>query len=317
MAQERKINLDDIARGIELGVDTIDEQRAVALERLQTIRQVKATSLKREQARLALKYGDDHPRVEALTNRIAINEGFLVDVAAEAKRARTDVPVVNDNEWILHGYVRDENKKGVSGLTVALYDQSNEWVRELGYACTDQNGYFKLASTSSLINKGEQVRLRVLSNQSETLYADQKLLAPGPGQVDYREVVLKAGAQVCGPPVTGRTKPPATPATWVVRGRVTDAKGQGIGGLIVNVFDKDLIYDDRLGQTDTDASGAYSLTYRTEDFRDLIETKPDIYLKVTDQKGKLLYSTKEAIKYEVGRVEVINMEVGKTSKRKG
>ncbi len=310
MAQrkERTINLDELSRNIGKGIETVDDRRADALERLQIVRGVKASSMRREQERLTLKYGEGHPRVQTLTNRIAINEGLLANLEAEAARARTPIPTPDQDHWILHGYVRDEDRKGVQGLSVALYDQSNEWVRELGYGCTDQNGYFKIDSASSLIDKGVQVSVNVLSGDGEVLYADEKtLLTPAPGQVDYREILLTEGAEVCRPPSGGK-EPPRSPDSWTVRGRVTD-HGKGVGGLIVNVFDKDLIFDDQLGQTETDASGAYGLTYRTSDFRDLIERKPDIYLKVTDQKGKTLYSTKDAIRYEAGRVEVINIEI--------
>src|SRR5690242_14990702 len=131
MAQQRTITVDDISRGVDAGVETIDGQRADALDRLNQIRSVKASSMQREQARLAAKYGDNHPRVQALTNRIAINEGLIANLTAESARARTVLPTVDENRWVLHGYVRDEDQKGLSGLTVALYDQSNEWVREL------------------------------------------------------------------------------------------------------------------------------------------------------------------------------------------
>ena len=80
-------------------------------------------------------------------------------------------------------------------------------------------------------------------------------------------------------------------------------------GLFVSVYDKDLFFDDRLGQSETDANGNYSLTYRTEDFRDLIERKPDLYLKVIDKKGKTLYTTKGQVWYEAGRIETIDVKI--------
>jgi hypothetical protein len=309
MAQQRTINLDEMSRGIYQGLDKVDDQRASALERLQIVRGVKASSLKREQARLALKYGEDHPRVKALANRIPINQGLLDNLTAETARARTTIPIVDENRWVVHGYVRDENHKGMQGLTVALYDQSNQWVRELGHGCTDQKGYFKIESTSRLVTRGAQVSLHVLNSHGEVLFADKNMIAPAPGQVDYREIIVSEGTQVCAPPVAGPKEPLTSPDSWTVRGRVTDQNGRGIGGMVVNVFDKELIFDDRLGQTETDESGAFNLTYRTKDFRDLIEKKPDIYVKVTNQKGKTIYSSQEPIRFEAGRVEVINIQI--------
>jgi hypothetical protein len=91
---------------------------------------------------------------------------------------------------------------------------------------------------------------------------------------------------------------------------VADKAGKGLSGLIVSLFDKDLFWDDRLGQTETDAAGNFSLVYRSEDFRDLLERKPDIYLKVLDQKGKTLSTSKKKVRFQAGRVEIINVEIG-------
>ena len=78
-----------------------------------------------------------------------------------------------------------------------------------------------------------------------------------------------------------------------VRGRVTDAQSNGLARLTVSLYNKDLFFDHKLGQTETDDNGNYSLTYRTEDFRALIERKPDTYVKVLDQKEKTLYTSKK------------------------
>lgn len=67
---------------------------------------------------------------------------------------------------------------------------------------------------------------------------------------------------------------------------MTDKEGKGLSNLVVSLYDKDLLFDEKLGQAETDENGFYSLTYRIEDFGDLIERKPDIYVKVLDQKGK-------------------------------
>lgn len=102
------------------------------------------------------------------------------------------------------------------------------------------------------------------------------------------------------------------PDKWIVRGQVTDENDQGIGGLIVSVYDEDCIFDDRLGSTLTDENGYFMLNYRTEDFRDLIEAKPDIYLKVLDKEGKTLYTSEKAVRYEAGHVEAFDIGIGKT-----
>ncbi len=309
MTQERKTKLDDIAGGIAEGLSRADEQRAAQFERLQFVRNAKATGLQREHARLSAKYGPEHPRVAALANKSALNLKFLSNIVTETIRARTEIPVVDKDTWILHGYVRDKSGAGLSNLTVALYDAGGDWIEDLGHACTAANGHFRIKTTGDSIRRERSVYIRVLNNQAQHLYASKSALIPAPGEVDYREIVLDGEGQICSPPATSRQEPRNEPDSWVVRGRVTYARGQGIGGLIVSLYDKDLFFDDRLGQVETDKEGNYSLVYRTEEFRDLIERKPDIYLKVLDQQGETLHTSKRQLRCEAGRVEIININL--------
>jgi hypothetical protein len=320
MEKDRKISLDDLSSHIDKGIAGADVLRANELGRLQVVLRAKGANLRRERARLSAKLGATHARVTELASKIEINRGLLGDVATETERARTPVPDADAKTWVLHGYVRDPERNGVANLTVALYDERARWIEPLGYACTEENGYFRLESHTF----GEVTRpafIRVLNQQRVHLYADAVPFTPAGGHVDYREIVLPGDGQACTPPGesgneppsqpggTGGTGPVPDPNAWVVRGRVTDKAGKGLSGLTVSVYDKDFFFDDRLGQTETDANGSYLLTYRTKDFRDLIEKKPDIYVKVMDQNRKTLYTSKGAIRYEAGRVEVIDVEI--------
>jgi hypothetical protein len=309
MADERKVKLDDIAKGMGTGLSRADEYRATQFEQLQFVRNAKATSLQREHARLSAKYGPNHPRVKALAYKSVHNIGLLGNIVAETIRAKTEIPVADEDTWILHGYVRDKDGAGLGHLTVALYSKAGEWIDDLGYACTAANGYFKIETTSDAIRRQLSAYIRVLNNKAEHLYVAGTAVKPLPGEVDYREIVLSGEGQVCVPPGESRDDPTGDPDAWIVRGRVTDENGKGVGGLIVSLYDKDLIFDDRLGQTETDNQGSYSFIYQAEDFRDLIERKPDIYLKVLDQNDETLHTSKRKLRCEAGRVEIINIKL--------
>ena len=77
--------------------------------------------------------------------------------------------------------------------------------------------------------------------------------------------------------------------------------------MIVSIYDADLLFDDRLGQTETDANGRYTFTYSTADFGDLFERHPDIYLKVMDRASQTLYTTENTIRCEAGHVEIVDI----------
>ena len=103
----------------------------------------------------------------------------------------------------------------------------------------------------------------------------------------------------------------AQSGVWIVRGRVADQNGKGLPNLIVSLYDKDFFFDDRLGQEETDENGDFEIIYRTEDFRDVIERKPDIYIKVFDQEGNELYSSKKKYRFGSGRVEIVNVVINR------
>lgn len=56
--------------------------------------------------------------------------------------------------------------------------------------------------------------------------------------------------------------------------------GRVVEGLMIRAYDKDMFYDDLLGNAYTDAEGKFKIVYSEKDFSELFETKPDIYLSV-------------------------------------
>ncbi|HEX5706113.1 MAG TPA: hypothetical protein VFX96_02375 [Pyrinomonadaceae bacterium] len=310
MSKQKETAFEDFSRELEKRVGGADKLRAEELEQLGAIRRAKESGLKRERERLTQKHGEAHPLVAEFSARIETNAAIARDLGLEAARARVEVPRVDAKGWAVHGHVRDEDLKPVAGLTVALYDSRASWVEAAGFACTDDEGYFRI-ETREVGTLDGPLFLRVLTGQAVHLFSDPNPLTPLGGGVEYRAIVLAEGAQACTPPFSSPRDPVARPGEWVVRGRVTNAKGEGVDGLTVSLFDKDLFFDDRLGQTETEGGGYYSFTYRAEDFRDLIERKADIYLKVIDPNGETLYTSKEKIRYEAGRVEIVNARIGK------
>ena len=315
--EENKGAADDlqnqISQALQNNLPEVDRLRATALDDLQLLRAARAEGLLSEQERLIGKLGADDPRVAEIALRRADNEVFISGLAVEKERARVAIPDVDKEAWVLHGFVRDKQMRGVAGVTVALYDASGNWMQQLGYAGTSANGSFRLEARS-LANLKPPLFVHVLTSRAAHLHTDDVPLTPELGSVVYHEIVI-SGAQTGTPPGDSRDDPVAEPGAWIVRGRVTDKKGMGLSDLIVSLYDKDLFFDDKLGQTETDDNGEFSLTYRTEDFRDLIERKPDIYVKVLDQDGNTLYTSKKKLRYEAGRVEIVNVQIEEQGKK--
>ena len=218
MAQSRKdkkISLDNIAESLDSGLSGLDADRKTKLDQLNSVRSIKAKQLQREKERLSKKYGENHPRVQVINTKIESNNVLIKGIEISASNAEVEVPEVNEKAWILHGFVKDKNLIPMQDITVAIYDEEGNWMKVIGYACTDVKGYFRLdynAEKVRKVNASElnSVKLEVsqqnayyihLSDKKgNQIYVDKRPLYPKLGQVDYRLIIIDKDAANCVPP---------------------------------------------------------------------------------------------------------------------
>jgi hypothetical protein len=102
-----------------------------------------------------------------------------------------------------------------------------------------------------------------------------------------------------------------------VHGTVVEAEsGRPLPGIVVRVYDKDIVLDDFLGEARTDAAGGFEVAFTEAAFRDVLETKPDLYVLAFDPSGKtLLHSTERAVRYQAGRDEFFEIRIPRGRKR--
>lgn len=80
---------------------------------------------------------------------------------------------------------------------------------------------------------------------------------------------------------------------------VEEESGKPLSGLQVRAYDKDFLFDDKLGIATTDTEGKFRIDYYAIDFSMLsgLETVPELYVRVFDASRKrLLHSTEKAIR---------------------
>jgi len=106
-----------------------------------------------------------------------------------------------------------------------------------------------------------------------------------------------------------RRIPRLAPHEWMVFGRVLTTTGAPVPGVRVRVFDFDnpsasrANPDDFLGEQSTDAHGDFVIIYHQRDFAEPNEKAPDLYVVVSDARGKELYSSRDHVYSEAGRAE--------------
>lgn len=317
MTQQR-FTKKEIIEKINDSFDSVENLRSEGLERVKSFHAVKNKALEKEKKRLSAKLGADHPRVKRVAARLQYNQGLFKDLDVEIEMAKITVPSVDKDSWMVHGRVLEKDKKGVPALTVGLYDENGNWIRELGYGCTDKRGYFSIIYP----RKGKEPRdisdslklfIYVSDKNQKILHKDSEPLYLRIGRIDYREIYL-TDEEICPPPEPGQDITPVAPDAWIVKGRVTDKDGRGVAGLTVSLYDKDHIFEDRLGTTLTDEAGNFMASYKNEEFPELFEESPGIFLKLLDQEGKELYSSKKKVKCKAGRIESFNIKIKMTTR---
>jgi hypothetical protein len=80
--------------------------------------------------------------------------------------------------------------------------------------------------------------------------------------------------------------------------------------LVVRAFDADVVFDDFLGETRTDAEGEFAIVFTQVAFRDVTETRPDLYLVIADSSGeRVLHSTRAKLRRNAGVEERYAIEI--------
>jgi hypothetical protein len=98
---------------------------------------------------------------------------------------------------------------------------------------------------------------------------------------------------------------PAQRSSFVVRGTIREQEtGRPLANLVVRAFDRDVVVDDKVGFATSDDDGRFEIRFGIEAFRELRETRPDLYLRVYDLHGsRLLHETADAIRWNASHEE--------------
>jgi hypothetical protein len=86
--------------------------------------------------------------------------------------------------------------------------------------------------------------------------------------------------------------------------------GRPLAALIVRAFDRDLIFDDKVGYATTDDSGQFEIRFNREDFSDVAESRPDLYLRIYDRAGiREIHRTTDAIRWNASTTERYRLRI--------
>jgi hypothetical protein len=307
---------EQIRQRLDSSITGLDDQRTENLKRTQLLQTNKDKALKKEQARLGKKYGADHPRVAKITNRLDYNQAALPEMKTEIERSQIKIPEFDANTWMVQGRVLNQKLTGIKGLTLALYDANGKVEKRLGYACTDERGYYAIRyqvkeGQKPLFDPKTDYFLTVTDGKGKVCHKEEQPLHVVIGQTDYRLIVL--GDTICTPPPgwdEGRDggdddDDDSQTDQWSVAGKVTYDDNKPGSSLIVHVFNKQ--EEKNITKANTSRSGVFKFVFTTEKFPDLFKNKPDLYLVISDRAGKELHITDKPLQPKIGGMEELKI----------
>lgn len=99
-----------------------------------------------------------------------------------------------------------------------------------------------------------------------------------------------------------------------ISGVIREAEtGRGLEGLAVEIRDADLFADDLLAAATTDAQGGYSVDLPSAQYP-VFRERPDLYLVVRLENGRILTTTRDAIHKDVEHDTEINADISKATR---
>ena len=188
MKSKGDIDLEDLGSLSDRGVKALDEIRAMQLAGSMQLQSAKDHVYEREYSRLERKYGKEHPRTMGMAAKMEMNRNHIQGFAMEYAAATTPRPDAGEG-WGVDGFVRTSDGDPVPGATVAAYDRKGVWHQELGYACTDEKGYFSMVAEKLPDNPPRPVFMQV-SKGKRILPSSESRLVPVSGNRDRVEIIV-------------------------------------------------------------------------------------------------------------------------------
>ena len=194
--KRQSISPEEVPAKIEEVYAFVDNRRQEELQRAVRINRIQHDALLRERARLSKKYSVSHPRIQKINARITESQRLAKALDHELELAHIEMPVPGPDLWHIHGRVWSSKGERMSGLTVSLYEKAGGWIRAMGFACTNEHGYFLLTVSDKSGEIGEKYQdteliLTVLNDKKEILSQEKDPLKLALGRIDFREIMMK------------------------------------------------------------------------------------------------------------------------------
>ncbi len=141
---------------IDGAIDNNDKVRVDDLSRIRQLGKSKLAAQKKEYSRLILKHDASHPRAIKLEQKIQQNTIQLKTMKMEINRASTAVPVLDSNNWQVHGYVYNAIGDPLANAEVRLLHADGKEMSQVAKGKSNARGYYQLSYLDKRKRKKEE-----------------------------------------------------------------------------------------------------------------------------------------------------------------
>jgi hypothetical protein len=195
-----------IASEAEAALAAADGETAESIQTLGLINQARLSLLTRTAAALTAQEGADSPQAEAATAAVNAVSVAIARIAVVGQELTTPAPEVPAGDWVVHGRVYDSESAPVPGQTVFFVNETHAYQPDIGFAYTDDTGYFVLDAARADVAEADaskqsaELYLEVANANAKPVYLSSTVFQPAVGTVTYETIQLPAGEKPIGDP---------------------------------------------------------------------------------------------------------------------
>jgi hypothetical protein len=195
---------EQVKQQITSALSTGDGAAVQSATNLKWVQQARVSRLTRTAATLQAQYGATDPRVVQANAAVAAGTALVARISITNQQMATPAPAVPSGGWVLHGRVFDSQLKPVAKQTVFLVDQTNTYQKQIGFAYTDDTGYFLISSAEAPASPPPSLFVQVANAAAQPVYLAKTAFQPAANSASYQNITLAAGGPIGDPPATVR-----------------------------------------------------------------------------------------------------------------
>jgi hypothetical protein len=211
MSDNRRTN-EEWLTGILEGLAPVGSENLEPLQQMREMQAAYRVLLQHESERLKKVYGDAHPLVLQMQNRLGRNLTLVETLEVEDQVRRIQVKETGEKESLVHGRVTDESSRGLVGFTVTLTDEEG---KDLGIAGAgvDSTGYFSVVvpeeQADQLSSEKKAVYLAIKNRKGEICERRPVSQSVGPGARVAETIALSRTQRAGKTAETGKSARPS------------------------------------------------------------------------------------------------------------